>query len=362
MVTSYLKNNHRKEREETGFKAAKVLSDDEKTWVLDSKGERYALTDPRVHVLLPSMGDFASQLLAAVLRRVGINASHVSAPATRELYTGRGLSSCKECLPLTLTVGSLVNYLEQRGEKDEILVYFMPKTSGPCRFGQYHAFMNNLIEKMQLEDVAILSLASENSYAGFGTKISLRLWQAIVISDVMEDIYSAVLTLAGDKEKALQIYAGVCQKIRRSVEKDDWKEVKSVLKEAAGTLRTIKKTRNLNEVPGVSLIGEIYVRRDGFSRQYLVERLAREGIMVRTAPVTEWLHYCDYNIIKNINEAPLKNRMKTQLIQQVKRFYEREIKTILAQSGFYHVHLIKIDEMLKTVSHLMSPQFIQKRC
>ena len=99
------------------------------------------------------------------------------------------------------------------------------------------------------------------------------------------------------------------------------------------------------------------MRRDGFSRQYLVERLAREGIMVRTAPVTEWLHYCDYNIIKNINETPLKNRMMTQLIQQVKRFYEREIKTILAQSGFYHVHLIKIDEMLKTVSHLMSPQF-----
>jgi len=362
VVTSYLKNNHRKEREDTGFRAAKVLSDEEKTWVVDSKGKRYELTDPKVHVLLPSMGDFASQLLAAVLRRVGINASHVSAPATRELYTGRGLSSCKECLPLTLTVGSLVNYLEQRGEKDEILVYFMPKTSGPCRFGQYHAFMNNLIEKMQLQDVALMTLASENSYAGFGTKISLRLWQAIVISDVMEDIYSAVLTLAGDKEKALQIYDGVCQKIRRSMEKDDWKGVKSVLKEAAGTLRTIKKTRKLNEVPVVSLIGEIYVRRDGFSRQYLVERLAREGIMVRTAPVTEWLHYCDYNIIKNINETPLKNRMKTQLIQQVKRFYEREIKTILTQSGFYHVHLIKIDEMLKQSRILCRRSSIQKLC
>lgn len=84
--------------------------------------------------------------------------------------------------------------------------------------------------------------------------------------------------------------------------------------------------------------------------------------MVRTAPVTEWLHYCDYNIIKNINETPLKNRMKTQLIQQVKRFYEREIKTILTQSGFYHVHLIKIDEMLKQSRILCRRSSIQKLC
>ena len=96
VVASYLKNNRRKEREETGFKAAKVLSDDEKTWVLDSKGKD-TLTD-RVHVLLPSMGDFASQLLAAVLRRVG-QCKLCIRSVNQELYTDKGTLLLQECLP-----------------------------------------------------------------------------------------------------------------------------------------------------------------------------------------------------------------------------------------------------------------------
>ena len=41
-------------------------------------------------------------------------------------------------------------------------------------------------------------------------------------------------------------------------------------------------------------MGEIYVRRDGFSRQYLVERLAEHGIIVNASPIAEWIYYCDY--------------------------------------------------------------------
>ncbi|EHQ88904.1 acyl-CoA dehydratase activase [Desulfosporosinus youngiae] len=357
VVNSYLKGNARTEPPKSGFRAAEVVSDAQGSWVMDSQGRRFELTDPKVHVLFPSIGDFAIQLFAAAFRRMGIKASHVPAPAERELKIGKGLSSCKECLPLTLTVGSLVNYLENRGEKEEILVYFMPTTSGPCRFGQYSVFIKNLIEKMQLQDVALLSLTSENSYAGFGTQLSLRLWQSIVISDVMEDIYSAVLTVAKDQAKALAAYALACQSILQSVEKDDWQGVKRVLREAAARLGRIERVQELEQVPKVSLVGEIYVRRDGFSRQYLVERLAREGIMVRTAPVSEWLHYCDYNIIHKIVKTTLKERMATVLIHQMKRFYEREIKQILGQSGLYQIHLIEIEEMLQTVSQLISPEF-----
>jgi predicted nucleotide-binding protein (sugar kinase/HSP70/actin superfamily) len=147
------------------------------------------------------------------------------------------------------------------------------------------------------------------------------------------------------------------QNILQSIEKDDWKEIKGTLAKSAGMLRMIEKAGPFEEVPVVSLVGEIYVRRDGFSRQYLVERLAREGIMVRTAPVTEWLYYCDYALINKISKATFKERMATVVTQQVKRSYEKEIKYILAQSGLYHVDMIEIDKMLKTIDHLMSPEF-----
>lgn len=44
----------------------------------------------------------------------------------------------------------------------------------------------------------------------------------------------------------------------------------------------------------VALVGEIYVRRDRFSRKKLVEKLAQKNIMVKVAPVEEWMYYLDY--------------------------------------------------------------------
>ena len=357
VVRSYIEINKHIQAEKTEpFRAAKVVNEANKTWVVDSSGNRYPLNHPGVHVLIPSMGDYGTKLLAATLRRVGINATAGPAPSQKELKTGKEYASCKECLPLILTVGSLMDYLENRNGKKELLVYFMPKTSGPCRFGQYNVFIKHLIEKMRYNDVTMISLTSENSYAGFGTRISLRAWQSIIVADVMDDIYSAVLTLSADKQKALDTYHKVCEKILNSVEKDAWDGIKKTLREAAQTLNTIEIAQELEQTPKVSLIGEIYVRRDSFSRQHLVERLAGEGIVVRTSPVSEWMYYCDYNVKKKYYATSVGRRIKTNILHAFKRSYERTIKEILSRSGFYEAHMVDVGRMIQNVDDLISPE------
>ena len=42
----------------------------------------------------------------------------------------------------------------------------MATGSGPCRFGQYYIFMEDLIQRLGIPDVAMLSLSSENAYLG----------------------------------------------------------------------------------------------------------------------------------------------------------------------------------------------------
>jgi predicted CoA-substrate-specific enzyme activase len=358
VVKSHMEiNRHSRPVAAGAFTPAKIITENNKTLVVSSRGEKYPLTDPRVHVLVPSMGDPGSRLLAATLRHVGVKASPAPSPTSLELKLGKGYASCKECLPLILTVGSLMSYLETRVDKDEILIYFMPKTSGPCRFGQYNVLMKNLIAKMRCENVTMISLTSDNSYAGFGTNFSLRAWQSVIIADVLEEIYSAVLTMARDREKALEVYNLVCKKIVYSVERDDWEGLRRVLQQSASALMTIEKVRELEQVPKVALTGEIYVRRDGFSRQYLVERLAREGIMVKTAPVAEWLYYCDYLVkYKYVVHANLRDRLRVYGLQYFKKHYEKAIKEIMARSGFYHIHLLDVERMIDSVADLISPR------
>ena len=143
--------------------------DHRKQEFVDSKGRVYPFHHPRIHLIFPSMGRFLNDATSAVFRSIGIRAS-VLPPADDEvLKLGRGNTSCKECLPLLLTVGSLLKYLKEQGKSEELLVYFMPTASGPCRFGQYSPFISQLIARNGIEDVALFSLQAENSYTETGS-------------------------------------------------------------------------------------------------------------------------------------------------------------------------------------------------
>lgn len=339
------------------YRPAEIVKVNDKIMVQDSRGKLHAMQDPDVHVVLPSMGELAPQVLAATFGYVGVKATALSPPRDREYKLGQGFSSCKECLPLILTLGSLIEYLDKRENKDEILVYFMPETSGPCRFGQYNILMKNYLEKMGVENVALLSLTSDNGYAGFGTKVALRAWQAVIINDVLDDIFSAMLVLAKDQEQALKVFKEVCEDIVKAIATEPWDGLKKALRKASRKLREVEKQKEIEEAPKIALIGEIYVRRDDFSRQDLVQRLASRGFIVKAAPVAEWMIYCDYNLIKGYSlPKTTGEKLKTYITGFFKNRYERDIKKILAKSGFYEFHMIDIDHMVESVKHLVNPR------
>ncbi|NLK21639.1 MAG: CoA activase [Epulopiscium sp.] len=324
--------------------------------IIDSKGNRHKLKDKNVHVLIPSMGEMGSELLAATFRHVGVRATAVTEPKEEELKLGRGLSTCKECLPLQLTIGSLIKYLQKRNNTNEILVYFMPNTSGPCRFGQYSVLIKNLISKLKLENVVVFSLNSENGYAGLGVDFVLRAWHSVIISDILEEIRSAILVLSKDKEEDMKIFNEICKDIIRSAQKDPWKGLKDTLEDSARRLKTIKTKIPLKEAKKIALIGEIYVRRDRFSRKRLVEKLAKKDIIVKIAPIAEWIYYCDYIQKNRFNlNSTLKDRISVQVQGFFKNQYEKIIKGIFSKSGLYEYKVIEVDKMISNVSDIIYP-------
>jgi predicted nucleotide-binding protein (sugar kinase/HSP70/actin superfamily) len=43
------------------------------------------------------------------------------------------------------------------GKTGEVVIYFMPETGGPCRFGQYNVFLKNFILKRKIRDIIIIA-------------------------------------------------------------------------------------------------------------------------------------------------------------------------------------------------------------
>jgi len=357
IVKSYKQlSDHKSSLEQDVFYPAEIEMKKGFAQVYDSSGQSYSLNDQRVHVLIPSMGDMASKLLVATFNYIGIQASALEEPGEEELKIGRGLSSCKECLPLQLTIGSLMKYLNERKNQDELLVYFMPDTSGPCRFGQYSVLIKKLIAELKIRDLAVFSLNSENGYAGFGMDFLLRGWHSVIISDVLEDIRSAILVLAKDKENGMKIYEEVSQEILLSARKDSWKKLKETLEASALKLKSIEIKMPVEKAVKVALVGEIYVRRDRFSRKKLVEKLAQKNIMVKVAPVEEWMYYLDYIQKHRFTlNSTFRDRISTSIKGFFKNYYEKTIKQIFAKSGLYEYKVIEVNKIISNVKDLISP-------
>jgi len=348
--------NFKHESKKNSVAYEKVIFDEKKKKIRTVTGEYIDLKDPRVRVLMPSMGHTASRCVVSALRYIGIDTVALDAPAEEELQLGRANSSCKECLPLMLTVGSLLNYIKKYNDENKIYVYFMPEAPDPCRFGQYHVYTERLMEKMGIKNVALLTLTSGNSYGGLGLKFKLRSWKAVVVSDAIENIYSALLALAVNKKKAIQIFNKHIEVIIESLATDNGHNLNQKLKAAALDFSKIQLKYPVSKAKKVALVGEIYVRRDGFSRQYLVEKLAEKGIVTTVASVIEWIYYCDFLVKNNLSEdASFADKLNVLAESVVRIKFEKEIKKIFAKSNLFNPHAIDVNEVMKNANELISP-------
>ena len=319
-------------------------------------GRHYPLTDPKVRLLIPSMGETGTEAMAAAFRYAGIHAIAAPPPGPDDLNLGKEIATCKECLPLLLTAGSLRKYLRDQHRPGEVLLYFMPSAQGPCRQGQYGVFLEKYLEKNRIADVGLLVLDCKNSYAGLSNDVTRRGLMAICISDGLDDIEAAIRALAEDPETALGAFAQAKARILHSMEKDRQSKVVEVLREEMAKLDRIRRKTSIHEATRVALLGEIYVRRDDFSRQKLVERLAGRNIVVRTAPINEWLHYADYCITHDLaRKTSLADKLAVRLKQVVKNRDEAAIRQALLLSGFYKPTEVGIHDLISRAATLMNP-------
>ena len=188
---------------------------------------------------------------------------------------------------------------------------------------------------------------------------TLLLWQSVIITDIMENIYAGILVLAEDREKALEVYRKFGDRLIHAIEKKGWSNVEKVLIEGSEELGKLKKKLTIHDAPKVALINEMYVRRNNFSRQWIVEKIADRGIVPLVASLHEWVYYLDSMVMKRfVQNATLPNMVEKFIQKLPKRYFEKRIKNILSRSGFYEVKMVDINQILNSAKHLVTPTLI----
>lgn len=346
-------------KNEKSIKPLKVFTENNKIKIVDSSNKDIRITSKDVEVLIPSMGHFSSDAFAATFRSLGINCRPLEVPSFDTLKHGRGLTTCKECLPFILTTGSLTEYLEKFHSRDKKTLFFMPRGYGPCRQGQYYILLKDIINNLKIENVGVLTMDDENSFDDFGSEFFIKQWIGLCIADVVHDIESAILAIGISKNESLDLLNSEWSKIIKSLETGNNNEIFTQLEKSAEVLSDIKLHIPIKKAKVISLIGEIYVRREEFSRGDLMKTLTDKGFVVKTAPITEYVYYSNYLLRKEIlNGLSVKEKTMLRIKDKYQRMLEKKIKKIFAKTGLVKFEMIDIDKTMEIGERLIAPELI----
>ncbi|MFN4191034.1 MAG: 2-hydroxyglutaryl-CoA dehydratase, partial [Pseudothermotoga sp.] len=248
-------------------------------------------------------------------------------------------------------------YLYENRSKDELTLYFMPQTSGPCRFGQYNVYMKLWLRQNKINDTALLSLNSENAYGGLGIAFTLRAWIAILISDLYSNIEKSLMALHSDKDLVKEMIEKHEKQIIKSLKSDSLFGIFKTLEKISQEIALLNLSEEYSQAPKVLLTGEIYVRWDEFSRRRLEDLFASEQIVLHISPVHEWIYYTDYIFLKRLTskDSTVFQRIKKVAEIFVKKYFERKIKGIFAKTGLCDTKILDIKHVVEHASSSLNP-------
>ncbi|MCE9583235.1 MAG: acyl-CoA dehydratase activase-related protein, partial [Planctomycetes bacterium] len=285
---------------------------------VEGRGSTMKAIREKGEILLVPWLSQASETVAACLRGVGYKAESLGIPGPEALRAGRRQTSGKECVPMTLLLGSFLHRVEHAAPGEHFTV-LMPTSTGPCRFGVYHLLQKIIIERMDIGSrVRIWSPSDEDYFdeagRGFGAIAFAGIMAADMLEHALREIRMGEIAPGRAKEIRDRYYAELLALLESAGRTP--LSIPRVLKETAtgrlfGCTELLKRAaaefaaaRRETAMPTVLLVGEIYVRCDPFASGDVISRIEERGIRVRFAPVSEWFEYTsDVNALKGFGWA-----------------------------------------------------------
>ncbi len=259
-------------------------------------------------LLIPRMGPGAG-ILAAAMRGIGIPSEALAKPDREDLRLGRRYTSGKECVPMTITLGSLLKRVLNEPNPQQRFSFFMPTAYGPCRFGAYNTLHKLILHRLSMENrIRIFSPNFKSYFEEVPDGFAALVFTCFMAADLLQEALFDTRPVERRKGIANEIYARYQEELAEVVEEAGRGDLSAgaallqvangrvfgvldLLGRAAADFAAAKTNRSL---PTVLLVGEIYVRCDPFANDSVVEKLEERGIKVRFSPFNEWIEYADY--------------------------------------------------------------------
>ncbi|MCX6348469.1 MAG: acyl-CoA dehydratase activase-related protein, partial [Candidatus Aureabacteria bacterium] len=243
----------------------------------------------RTTIFIPYMSD-ASLVVAAAFEAAGFPAKVFPRSNEETLVWGKKFTSGKECYPCVVTTGDMVRITRDPSFRPESSAFFMPSTSGPCRFGQYCQLQRMVLDSLGHTQVPILAPMQDTDFYGdmaqLGPGFFRRAWRGLVAVDLLDRIRRENRPYEEEKESTDRAYRQAVETLCRAIGGGGniFRAFEKGLKFFDG-----KRAGTVSRRPVIGIVGEIFVRNHPFSNDEIVRQIEELGGEAALPPVGEWV-------------------------------------------------------------------------
>ncbi len=243
---------------------------------------------------IPPMADHL-KAFAAAFQSQGADVRLIPYSDEESLNLGRKHTKGKECLPAVLTTGDILKTVQQSDFDPKRSAFFMPASSGPCRFGLYHRLHRLVLDKLDFAEVPVYS--PNQTYTLYeelgvvGKDFAKLAWKGTVAVDILIKLLQETRPYVQDVARCTRLYNSYLEHISQAVAQR--RELDEIIAQAAKDFRSLPRNGQAKK-PVVGLVGEIYVRSNPFANEFIVHNLERLGVEVWLPTIGEWIHYVNH--------------------------------------------------------------------
>ena len=247
-------------------------------------------------ILAPFMTEYLTPIIPPILKLIGydVEVLPMSDEASAEL--GLKFANNEVCYPATLIVGDIIKALKSGKYDLENTAVVMSQTGGQCRATNYAGLIKRAMVANGFQDVPLLTLGvtastSEangstddkqdyNEQEGFNIpwlKYSQIIITAILYGDAVNEMYNACIVRERKPGIAKELRDKYMRLIDEPIARNSAKGLIKLLEQAAGEFDTMTLDK---DVPRVGIVGEIFLKFNPFSHQFLEQYIISKGIEV----------------------------------------------------------------------------------
>ena len=247
-------------------------------------------------ILAPFMTEYLTPIIPPILRLIGYDVEVLPMSDETSAELGLRFANNEVCYPATLIVGDIIKALKSGKYDLANTAVVMSQTGGQCRATNYAGLIKRAMVSNGFQDVPLLTLGvtattgeasgatddkqDYNQQEGFNVpwlKYSQIIITAILYGDAINEMYNACVVRERTPGIANHLRDKYMKLIDKPIAQNSAKGLIRLLSKAAEEFDTMTIDK---ELPRVGIVGEIFLKFNPFSHQFLERYIISKGIEI----------------------------------------------------------------------------------